>query len=281
MPAITTRDNNTIFYKDWGRGQPVVFSHGWPLNADAWDEQLMLAANNGFRAIAHDRRGHGRSSQPYQGNDMNTYADDLAELIETLDLHDVILVGHSTGGGEITRYAGRHGTARLARMVLIGAITPLMLKTAANPGGVPKQAFDDIRAGVSGDRAEFYRQLSIPFYSYNREGATVSEGVRNAFWLWSMQCGIRGAYECIAVFSETDLTEDLKKIDVPTLFIHAVDDQIVPIDNAARKAVKLVKQGVLKEYPGSSHGLMVTDQARFHADLLEFLKAEVGAAAVS
>ena len=237
-----------------GKGQPVVFSHGWPLNADAWDNQAMLVANNGFRAVAHDRRGHGRSSQPYDGNDMDTYADDLAALIEELDLKDIILVGHSTGGGEVTRYIGRHGTRRVAGAVLVGAIPPLMLKGPTNPDGVPLEVFDGIRAGVLSDRSEFYKQLSLPFYGYNRAGAKVSEGIRDAFWLWSMQVGIRGAYECVQVFSETDLTNDLKKFDVPTFFIHGDDDQIVPIDNAARKAVKLVKNATLRVYPGAPPG---------------------------
>jgi non-heme chloroperoxidase len=273
MGTITTNDSTQIFYKDWGTGQPVVFSHGWPLNADAWDDQAVLVADNGYRAIAHDRRGHGRSSQPWTGHDLNTYADDLAQLIEQLDLREVVLVGHSTGGGEVTRYVGRHGTARVARVVLLGAITPLMLKTPANPNGTPIEAFDAIRAGVSGDRSQFYKDLSVPFYGANRPGAQVSEGVREAFWLWSMQVGLKGAYDCIKAFSETDLTEDLQRIDVPTLIVHGDDDQIVPIDASARRAVELVKDVTLKEYPGASHGLaqVAPTKDQFNTDLLAFL----------
>ena len=226
--TITTKDNTRIYYKDWGTGQPVVFSHGWPLNADAWDDQLVVVASHGYRAIAHDRRGGGRSSQPWDGNDMDHYADDLAALIETLDLHDAVLVGHSTGGGEVARYIGRHGTARLAKAVLVGAVPPLMLKTAANPGGLPIEAFDQIRAGVTADRSQFYKDLSAPFFGANRPGSKVSQGVRDAFWLWSMQVGLKGALDCIKAFSETDMTEDLKKFDIPTLIIHGDDDQIVP-----------------------------------------------------
>ena len=273
MAKVTTKDGTKIFFKDWGKGQPVVFSHGWPLNADAWDEQMNLVAEHGFRAIAHDRRGHGRSSQPWNGNDMDTYADDLAAVINKLDLKKVILVGHSTGGGEVTRYMGRHGTKRVSKAVLVGAIPPIMLQSKTNPDGVPMSAFDGIRAGVAGDRAQFYRDLSLPFYGFNRPGAKVSEGIRDAFWMWSMQVGFKGAYDCIKVFSETDLTEDLKKIDVPTLFIHGDDDQIVPIGNAARKAVKLVKDATLKEYPGGAHGLTATEKEKFGADLLEFMNS--------
>ena len=270
--TITTRDGTRIFFKDWGTGQPVVFSHGWPLNADAWDDQMNFVADNGFRAIAHDRRGHGRSSQPWDGNDMDTYADDLAELIEALDLRDAVLVGHSTGGGEVTRYLGRHGTARVAKALLVGAIPPLMLKTDANPGGLPIEVFDGIRAGVSNDRSQFYRDLSSAFYGYNRPGAKESPGVRDAFWLWSMQVGLKGAFDCIEVFSETDLTEDLKRIDVPVLFIHGDDDQIVPIGAAAMRAVELVPNGTLTVYPGADHGLTVTHKGQFNADLLAFLR---------
>jgi non-heme chloroperoxidase len=270
--TITTRDGTLIYYKDWGSGQPIVFSHGWPLDADAWDDQLNFVASNGFRAVAHDRRGHGRSSQPWNGNDMDTYADDLAELIEQLDLRDVILVGHSTGGGEVTRYIGRHGTSRVAKAVLVGAIPPLMLKTDANPGGLPIEAFDEIRAGVAGDRSQFYEDLSAPFYGANREGSTVSQGVRDAFWLMSMQAGLKGAYDCVKVFSETDLTEDLKQFDVPTLIIHGDDDQIVPIDDSARLSSKIVDHATLKVYPGAPHGLTVTHKDQFNDDLLEFIK---------
>jgi non-heme chloroperoxidase len=274
MGTITTSDGTQIFYKDWGEGQPMVFSHGWPLNADAWDDQLLLVASNGFRAIAHDRRAHGRSSQPWTGHDLDTYADDLAQLIEQLDLRQVVLVGHSTGGGEVTRYVGRHGSARVAKVVLLGAITPLMLKTEANPNGTPIEAFDAIRGGVSGDRSQFYKDLSEPFYGANRPGAQVSEGVREAFWLWSMQVGLKGAYDCIKAFSETDLTEDLQRIDVPTLVVHGDDDQIVPIDASARRAVELVKDATLKVYPGASHGLaqVAPTKDQFNADLLDFLR---------
>jgi len=274
MGTITATDGTQIFYKDWGQGQPVVFSHGWPLNADAWDDQAMLVASNGFRAIAHDRRAHGRSSQPWTGHELNTYADDLAQLIEQLDLREVVLVGHSTGGGEVTRYVGRHGSARVAKVVLLGAITPLMLKTDANPQGTPIEAFDAIRQGVAGDRSQFYKELSLPFYGANRPGAQVSEGMREAFWLWSMQVGLKGAYDCIKAFSETDLTEDLQRIDVPTLIVHGDDDQIVPIDASARRAVELVKDATLKVYAGASHGLaqVAPHKDQFNADLLDFIR---------
>jgi non-heme chloroperoxidase len=271
-PTLTTRDGTVIYYKDWGSGQPVVFSHGWPLDADAWDEQLNLVAANGFRGVAHDRRGHGRSSQPWSGNDLDTYADDLAELIEELDLSDVILVGHSTGGGEVTRYIGRHGTARVAKAVLVSAIPPLMLKTDTNPGGLPIGVFDEMRTAMSRDRSQFYEDLSAPFYGANRQGAVVSRGVLDAFWLMSMQAGFKNAYDCIKAFSETDLTEDLKRIDVPTLIIHGDDDQIVPYADAAALSSKLVPDAKLKVYPGAPHGLMVTHRDQFHADLLEFIK---------
>jgi non-heme chloroperoxidase len=271
--TVVTKDGTQIFYKDWGSGQPVVFSHGWPLNADAWDDQANLVATNGYRAVAHDRRGHGRSSQPWNGNDMDTYADDLAEVIEALDLHDIVLVGHSTGGGEVTRYMGRHGTGRVAKAVLLGAIPPLMLKTEANPEGLPIDAFDGIRAGVAGDRSQFYKDLSAPFYGANRPGSTVSPGVRDAFWLMSMQVGLKGAYDCVKVFSETDLTEDCKRIDVPTLIIHGDDDQIVPIVASAMKSSKLIKDAQLKVYPGAPHGISTTHKDEFNADLLAFLRA--------
>ena len=271
--TITTRDGTTIFYKDWGAGQPVVFSHGWPLNADAWDDQLVVVASHGYRAIAHDRRGGGRSSQPWDGNDMDHYADDLAALIETLDLHDAVLVGHSTGGGEVARYIGRHGTSRIARAVLVGAVPPLMLKTAANPGGLPIEAFDQIRAGVTTDRSQYYKDLSAPFYGANRPGAKVSQGIRDMFWLWSMQVGLKGALDCIKAFSETDMTEDLKKFDIPTLIIHGDDDQIVPIGDSALLSSKIVKGATLKVYPGAPHGLMSTHKEQFNADLLSFLRS--------
>jgi non-heme chloroperoxidase len=271
MATITTTDGTEIFYKDWGTGQPVVFSHGWPLNADAWDDQAFLVASNGFRAVAHDRRGHGRSGQPWTGNEMDTYADDLAQVIEAQNLSDVILVGHSTGGGEVTRYMGRHGTARVAKAVLVGAIPPLMLKTDANPEGTPIEAFDEIRAGVSADRSQFYKDLSAPFYGANRPGSTVSQGTRDAFWLWSMQVGLKGAFDCVKAFSETDLTEDLERIDVPTLIIHGDDDQIVPIAASAHRSAEIVKDATLKVYPGAPHGLFATHKDRFNADLLAFI----------
>jgi non-heme chloroperoxidase len=270
---VTTKDGTRIFYKDWGSGQPVVFSHGWPLTADVWDDQLMLVASNGFRGIAHDRRGGGRSSQPWTGNDLDHYADDLAALIESLDLRDAVLVGHSTGGGEVTRYIGRHGTSRVAKAVLVGAIPPLMLKTPANPQGTPIEAFNTLREGLTKDRSQFYKDLSVPFFGANRPGAEVSQGIRDEFWLWSMTVGLKGAYDCIKAFSETDLTEDLKKIDKPTMFIHGDDDQIVPIADSAQLAVKIVKNATLKVYPGAPHGLPVTLRDKFNADLLAFLKS--------
>ena len=270
---ITTKDGTSIFYKDWGKGQPVHFSHGWPLNADDWDDQLVFAAANGYRAIAHDRRGHGRSSQTWDGNDMDTYAADLHALIEKLDLKDVILVGHSTGGGEVARYIGRYGTSRVAKAVLVGAVPPLMLKTAGNPGGTPIKAFDDIRAGLLADRSQFYKDLSAPFFGANRPGSKVSQGVRDMFWLWSMTGGLKAAYDCVRAFSETDQTEDLKKFDVPTLIIQGDDDQIVPIADAGLLQAKLVKGAELKVYKGAPHGLTTTHKDQFNADLLTFLKA--------
>ncbi|MGI5404785.1 alpha/beta fold hydrolase [Streptomyces sp. CA-135486] len=271
MSVFTTTDGTDIHYKDWGSGQPVVFSHGWPLNADAWDGQMRFVAENGFRAIAHDRRGHGRSAQPWQGNDMDTYADDLAQLIEHLGLDNVVLVGHSTGGGEVARYIGRHGTARVAKSVLLGAVPPQMLKTGSNPGGLPIEVIDGIREGVRLDRSEFYRTLSESFYGANRPGSSVSQGTRDAFWLMSMQAGLKAAYDCIAQFSETDFTEDLKRIDVPTLIAHGDDDQIVPIANSAQKAARLVKYATLKIYPGAPHGLTGAFEQAFNADLLDFI----------
>ena len=274
MPAITTKDGTKIFYKDWGSGQPVVFSHGWPLNADAWDDQLYFFASNGYRAIAHDRRGHGRSSQSWKGNDMDTYADDLAALVEQLDLTSAIHIGHSTGGGEVARYIGRHGTERVAKAVLVGAVPPGMLKTAKNPDGVPIEAFDQIRAGVKGDRSQFYKDLSAPFYGANRPGSTVSQGVRDAFWLLSMQAGFPAAYECIKAFSESEFSDDLRKFDVPTLVIHGDDDQIVPINVGGLRSVKMIRNATLKVYKGAPHGLMTTHKEQFNADLLEFARPE-------
>jgi non-heme chloroperoxidase len=271
MGIFTTKEDVDIYYKDWGSGQPVVFSHGWPLTSDAWDPQLDLVASAGFRAIAHDRRGGGRSSQPWNGNDLTTYADDLAGLIEHLDLHDVVLVGHSTGGGEVTRYMGRHGTARVAKAVLLSAIPPLMLKTDANPNGLPKSVFDEIREGVAKDRSQYYKDLSAAFYGANRPGSKVSQGKRDEFWLQSMSVGIKSAIDCVAAFSETDLTEDLKAIDVPTLIAHGDDDQIVPIIASAMESIKLVPSATLKVYPGAPHGLTGDHEREFNADLLAFL----------
>jgi non-heme chloroperoxidase len=273
MSTITTRDGTEIYYKDWGSGQPVVFSHGWPLSADAWERQMVYLASNGYRCIAHDRRGHGRSSQPWNGNDMDTYADDLAALVEKLALTNAIHVGHSMGGGEVARYIGRHGTARVAKAVLIGAVTPLMLKTAANPAGLPIDAFDKIRAGVLADRSQFFKDLSAPFYGANRPGAKVSQGVRDAFWFQGMQGGLKNELDSIKAFSETDFTEDLKTFNVPTLIIHGDDDQIVPIGASAHAAAKLVRNATLKVYPGGSHGLADTHKDEINADLLAFLRA--------
>jgi len=272
MPTITTKDGTEIYYKDWGSGQPVVFSHGWPLSADAWEDQMFYLSSRGYRCIAHDRRGHGRSSQTWHGNDMDTYADDLAALVEALDLSDAIHVGHSTGGGEVARYIGRHGSRRVAMAVLIGAITPLMLKTAANPVGTPIEVFEQIRAGVLADRSQFWKDLSMPFYGYNRPGAKISEGVRESFWLQGMMAGFPASYFCIKAFSETDHTEDLKKIDVPTLILHGDDDQIVPIGASALLSAKIVKNAELKVYKGAPHGMCTTHKDKVNADLLEFFQ---------
>jgi non-heme chloroperoxidase len=270
---IRVSDGTGIYFKDWGSGQPVVFSHGWPLSADAWEDQMVFLGLHGYRCIAHDRRGHGRSSQPWGGNDMDTYADDLASLVQTLDLRDVIHVGHSTGGGEVARYIGRHGTSRVAKAVLIGAVPPIMLKTAANPSGLPMETFDGIRAGVLADRSQFFKDLSGPFYGANRPGAKVSQGLRDSFWMQGMQAGFKGVIDCIKAFSETDFTEDLKKMDVPTLIMHGDDDQIVPIANSAMLSAKLVKSSTLKVYPGQSHGMCSTNKDQINADLLAFMKA--------
>jgi non-heme chloroperoxidase len=272
VSTIRTKDGTEIYYKDWGTGRPVTFSHGWPLNADAWDAQMMFLASRGFRCIAHDRRGHGRSGQPWDGNNLDTYADDLSALMEALDINGAVMIGHSTGGGEVARYLGRHGTSRVAKAVLMSAIPPLMLKTQANPGGLPIEVFDGIRAGVAGDRSQYYRELSLPFYGANRPGSKVSQGVKDAFWMWSMQVGLRGAYECIKAFSETDLTQDLGKIDVPTLVLHGDDDQIVPIAASALLSSKLIKGAILKVYPGAPHGMMVTHSDQLNNDLLAFIK---------
>jgi non-heme chloroperoxidase len=272
MPAITTKDGTEIYYKDWGSGQPIVFSHGWPLSADAFEDQMFYLAARGYRCIAHDRRGHGRSSQPWNGNDMDTYADDLAALTKTLNLDQAIHVGHSTGGGEVARYIGRHGTQRVARVVLIGAVPPLMLKTAANPEGLPIKVFDDIRTGVLADRSQFFKDLTLPFYGYNRPGAKISEGVRESFRLQGLMAGLPASYFCIKAFSETDFTEDLKKIDVPTLIMHGEDDQIVPIGTSAILSAKLVRDSTLKVYPGLPHGMCSTHKDLINADLLAFIK---------
>jgi non-heme chloroperoxidase len=277
MSTITTQDGTDIYYKDWGEGPAVTFSHGWPLNADAWDGQLLFLAQNGYRAIAHDRRGHGRSSQPSFGNDMNGYADDLAAVIEALDLTDVSLVGHSTGGGEVARYIGRHGTARVAKAVLVAAVPPIMVQTAANPEGLPLEVFDGMRAALVNDRSQFYRDLAVQFYGANRPGSKISQGILEQFWLWSMQAGLKGAYESIKAFSETDFTEDLEKFDVPTLVLHGEDDQIVPVRDSAVKSARIIPGAKDIYYPGAPHGITATHQDQVNVELLAFLRAEPAA----
>jgi non-heme chloroperoxidase len=279
MPTITTKDGTQIYYKDWGAGPAIVFSHGWPLSSDAWEDQMIFLAARGYRCIAHDRRGHGRSSQPWKGNDLDTYADDLAELVEALHLDSAIHIGHSTGGGEVARYIARHGTKRVAKAVLIGAIPPLMLKTPANPAGTPLEVFDQLRASVLADRAQLFRELSAPFYGANRPGAAVSQGLRDSFWLQGMLAGHKAVYDCIKAFSETDQTEDLKKFDVPTLILHGDDDQIVPIGAAALLSSKIVKGAGLKIYKGAPHGMCQTLKDRVNAELLAFAQLDTKAAA--
>ena len=272
MPTIKTRDNIEIFYKDWGAGQPIVFSHGWPLTADDWDTQMLFFGQLGYRVIAHDRRGHGRSSQTWDGNEMDTYSDDLAALFEALDLKNAIMVGHSTGGGEVARYLGRHGTERVAKAVLISSVPPLMLKTENNPGGLPISVFDSLRAGLAANRSQFYKDITLPFYGYNRPGAKISEGIREHWWLQGMLGGVKAHYDCIKAFSETDFTEDLKKIDIPVLVMHGDDDQIVPIGAAGLMSAKILKKATLKIYRGFPHGMPTTNADQINADLLAFFK---------
>jgi non-heme chloroperoxidase len=279
MPTIQTKDGTEIYYKDWGKGQPIVFSHGWPLSADAWEDQMFYLAARGYRCIAHDRRGHGRSGQPWEGNNLDTYADDLAELVAALDLKQAVHVGHSTGGGEVARYIGRHGTKRVDKAVLIGAIPPLMVKTPANPGGLPIETFDQLRAAVLADRSQFFKELSLPFYGFNRPGAKVSQGLRDSFWLQGMLAGHKAVYDCIKAFSETDQTEDLKRFDVPTLILHGSDDQIVPIGASALMSSKIVKGAVLKIYEGAPHGMVSTLKDRVNEELLAFIGQGKGATA--
>ena len=273
MNTITAKDGTQIYYKDWGRGPVVTFSHGWPLNADAWDGQMLFLAQHGFRVVAHDRRGHGRSGQASSGNDMDGYADDLAAVIETLDLRNVTLVGHSTGGGEVTRYVGRHGTERVAKVVLIAAVPPGLVKSEANPDGIPLEVFDKLRAGVAADRAQFWKEFAVPFYGTNRPGARVSQGVLDQFWRLSIQAGLKNVYECIKAFSETDFTEDLRKFNVPTLLMHGEDDQVVPVRASSRKSEKLIEGSKAIYYPGAPHGVTATHQDQVNADLLEFLRS--------
>lgn len=272
MGTIRTKDGAEIYYKDWGTGPVVTFSHGWPLNADAWDGQMLFLVRNGYRCVAHDRRGHGRSSQASERNDMDGYADDLAAVIEALDLKDAALVGHSTGGGEVARYIGRHGAKRARKAVLIAAVPPIMLRSASNPEGLPIETFDEIRAGVAGDRSQYYKDLAVAFYGANRPGAKVSQGLLDQFWLWSMQAGAKNAYESVKAFSETDFSDDLKKFDIPTLVLHGEDDQIVPVTDSAKKSAKLIKGAKEIYYPGAPHGLTATHQDQVNADLLAFLQ---------